>query len=84
MEVSFSPEVVTRLNELSASSGRPAQEFIEDAMSTYLEDLAEVRDVLASRYEETLSGAIVPLDGEEFFASLLERERELTKRLQSK
>jgi hypothetical protein len=74
MEVHFTPEIETRLNELAATSGRPANEYVEDAMATYLDDLAGVRDMLASRYDDVLSGKVTPLDGEEFFSSLLQRE----------
>jgi len=74
MEVHFTPEIESRLKELAATSGRPAQEYVEDAMATYLDDLAGVRDLLASRYDDVLSGTVAPLDGEEFFSSLHQRE----------
>ena len=53
-------------------------------MATYFEDLAEVRSVLASRYNEIVSGAILPIDGEEFFDSLRDRERSLLEQRNSR
>jgi hypothetical protein len=77
MEVHFAPEIETRLSELSAKSGRSANEYVEDAMATYLDNLAEVRTLLDTRYHDVISGRAVPVDGEAFFASLLEREQAL-------
>jgi hypothetical protein len=84
MEVQFSPDVESRLQELATALGRPAGEFVEDAMATYFEDLAEVRSVLASRYNEVVSGAILPIDGEEFFDCLRDRERLLLEQRNSR
>jgi predicted transcriptional regulator len=74
MEIQVSPEVESRLEELAAASGRPPGELVEDAMASYLDELAEVRHILSSRYDEAMSGAVALIDGEAFFASLLDRE----------
>lgn len=79
MEVHLTPETESRLNELATKTGRPADELIEDAMAGYLEELAEVRTMLDSRYDDIKSGRVRPIDGEEFFEALGRREDELLK-----
>jgi hypothetical protein len=39
-------------------------------MAGYLQKLAEVREMLDSRYDDLKSGRVTPLDGEEAFAAL--------------
>jgi hypothetical protein len=40
-----------------------------------LEEVAEVRSILDSRYDDIKSGRIEPIDGKAFFESLRRRER---------
>ncbi len=80
MEVRLKPETESRLNELASQSGRPADELVEDAMAGYLSEVAEVRSMLDSRYDEIKSGRVKPIDGESFFEGLRQREDELLKR----
>ena len=70
MEVHFRPETESRLQELASKTGRAPDDLIEDAMAGYLQELAQVREMLDSRYDEFKSGAVKPVDGEEAFASL--------------
>jgi len=79
MEVRFKPETESRLNELASKSGRPADALVEDAMAGYLEEIAEVRQTLDSRYDDITTGRVEPVDGEAFFESLRQREEELLK-----
>lgn len=80
MEIRLKPETESRLNELASKSGRPTDELVEDAMAAYLTEVAEVRSVLDSRYDEIKSGRVRPIDGEAFFENLRRRESELVKR----
>jgi predicted DNA-binding protein len=80
MEVHLKPETESRLNELASKSGRPTDDLVEDAMAGYLGEVAEVRNILDSRYDELKSGRVKPIDGETFFESLRQREEELLKR----
>jgi len=84
MEVHFKPETESRLNELATKSGRATDELVEDALAGYLEEVAEVRETLDSRYDDVKSGRVKPIDGEAFFESLRQRENELLKRRSSK
>ena len=79
MEVRLKPETQSRLNELVSRSGRPADELVEDAMAGYLTEVAEVRNMLDSRYDEVKTGRVKPIDGESFFEGLRQREDELLK-----
>jgi len=77
MEVHFKPETESRLTELASKSGRAPDDLVEDALDGYLAEVAEVRELLDSRYDEIKSGRVKPLDGEVFFESLRRREDEL-------
>jgi predicted DNA-binding protein len=80
MEVHFTPDVEAKLNALATETGRAAAEFVQDAMAGYLEELADVRDMLDSRYDDIKSGKVKPIDGEAFFESLRQREEALLKK----
>jgi predicted DNA-binding protein len=84
MEVRLKPETESRLHELASRSGRPTDELVEDAMAAYLTEAAELRGTLESRYDDTKSGRVKPIDGEVFFEDLRRREGELLKRRSSK
>lgn len=80
MEIRLKPETESRLNELATKSGRPTDDLIEDAMAGYLAEVAEVRDMLDSRYDDFKSGRVEPVDGEAFFEGLRRRGAELLSR----
>ncbi len=46
----------------------------------YLGEVAEVRNLLDSRYDEIKGGRVKPIDGETFFETLRQREEKLPKR----
>jgi predicted transcriptional regulator len=70
MEVHFRPETESRLQELANKTGRAPNDLIEDAMAGYLQELAQVREMLDGRYDDLKSGRVKPVDGEEAFANL--------------
>lgn len=70
MKVNFRPETESRLQELAARTGRAPDDLVEDAMAGYLQELAQVRETLDSRYDDLKSGHVEPVDGEEAFARL--------------
>jgi len=78
MEV-LNPETESRLTELASKSGRATDDLVEDALAGYLAELAEVRDMLDSRYDDIKSDRVKPIDGEAFFDNLRQREDELLK-----
>jgi len=67
MVVHLKPETESRLQELSATTGRAPDDLVEDAMAGYLAELSQVRSTLDSRYDDIKSGKVKPIDGEEAF-----------------
>ena len=80
MEMHFTPDIEAKLNALATETGRTAEEFVQDALAGYFEELAQVRGMLDSRYDDIKSGQVTPIDGEAFFASLRQREASLLKK----
>jgi len=81
MEVHLKPETESRLHELAAQTGRGTDELVEDAMAGYLQELAQVRETLDSRYDDIKSGRVKAIDGEEAFAAL--RRKSAARRAQN-
>lgn len=77
MEVRFSPELENRLYALSARTGRPAEELVQDVIAGYFQEIAELGQCLDSRYDDIKSGRVAPIDGEAFFEDLRKREEAL-------
>lgn len=70
MEVNLRPETESRIQELAAQTGRATDDLVEDAMVGYLQELAQTRDMLDTRYSDLKSGRVKPLDGEKAFTTL--------------
>jgi hypothetical protein len=73
MEVHFTPESEAKLAELAATTGRPADDLVQDAIVGYYDELMQAREMLDSRYDDLKSGRVTPIDGEEAFARLKEK-----------
>jgi len=84
MHVRFKPETASRLAELASRSGRATDDLVEDALSGYLAEIAEMREKLDGRYDDVISGRVKPIDGEAFFDGLRQREDELLRRHSAK
>lgn len=80
MEVHFKPETQLRLVELASKSGRATDELIEDAMAGYLQELAALREMLDTRYDDIKNGRVAAIDGEAFFEKLSQRKDDVSKR----
>ena len=52
MELRLTPSLEAKLGQLSAETGRPTDELVEEALTGYLEELAAVRGMLDARYDE--------------------------------
>jgi hypothetical protein len=79
MEVHFTPELEKKLTDLAAQTGRPTDELVQDVMAGFVDELAGMRGMLDSRYDDLKSGKVKPIDGESFFESLRQRENERLK-----
>jgi len=76
MVVRLKPETESRLQELAATTGRQADELVEDAMAGYLAELAEVRKMLDDRYDDLKSGRVAPIDGQEALEQLRRKSKD--------
>ena len=63
-------ETEARLQEIVQETGRPANDLVEDAMASYLQELAQTREMLDGRYDEITNGRVTPVDGEAAFTTL--------------
>jgi len=74
MEVHFPPETEKKLQELAAQSGRgTAEELVQDAMEGYVDELAQTRQMLNSRYDNLKSGKVKSIPGDEVEAYFREK-----------
>jgi predicted DNA-binding protein len=70
MEVHFPPDIEAKLAQLATTTGRQADQLVQEVMSSYLEEVAQTREMLDSRYDDIKSSRMKPIDGEAFFESL--------------
>jgi predicted DNA-binding protein len=80
MEIHLPPDVQEKLEQLAVETGRPVTEFVQDAVTGYLTELAEVRKTLDSRYDDITSGRVRSVDGEEAFSQLIAKTEAQRKR----
>lgn len=80
MEVQFTPETEKKLTALATQSGRRADDLVEDAMAGYLDEVAQVRVMLDSRYDDMKSGRVQLISGDEVEAHF--RQKSAARRVQ--
>lgn len=68
MIVHLTPEIEERLERLANETGRTTDEFVQDALAGYLDDLAQIQEMLDSRYDEMKSGTVERIPGEDIEA----------------
>jgi hypothetical protein len=73
MQVHLNPDLKAKLDQWTAETGRSADELVEDAMTGYFDELAQVREMLDSRYDDLKSGKVRPIDGADALARLREK-----------
>jgi predicted transcriptional regulator len=73
MEVHFTPEVQTKLEQMARETGRPSNELVVDAVIGYFDELAHTRELLDRRFDDLESGRVKPIDGEEAYRLLMEK-----------
>ena len=74
MEVRLKPGIEARLQALAVLRERLPEELIEElvegAVAEYFDSLQLVRETLDTRYDDSKSGRVQLIDGEEAFARL--------------
>ena len=77
MEVHFAPDVEKKLHDFAAQSGRGADEVLQDALAGYFEEVAQIGQMLDSRYDDLKAGRVKTIPGEQVFAELRARSAAL-------
>lgn len=77
MEITFTPEIEEKLNEMAVQSGVTADELVQDAVAGMIEEMAGTREMLDRRYDEIKSGKVKLIPGDEVFARMRERSAAL-------
>ncbi|HEX4427267.1 MAG TPA: hypothetical protein VH079_17840 [Terriglobales bacterium] len=70
MEVNVRPETESQIQELAAKTGRAPDDIIEDALVGYFQEVAQVRELLDSRYDDIKSGRVKPIAAKDALAEL--------------
>ena len=70
MEVQFEPDVQAKLEQIARESGRAPEDLVQDVVAGYVDELAETRRMVDSRYDDIKSGRVKLVPGEEVFARL--------------
>jgi predicted transcriptional regulator len=75
MEVHFPPDLEKKLHDLAAETGRGANELVQDAVAGFVDELAAMRGMIESRYDDLKSGRVKPIDGEQAYTRLREKSQ---------
>ena len=73
MELTLTPDVQAKLEQMARDAGRQTAEVIEDAVNGLFDELAYAREMLDRRYDEMESGKVQGIDGEEAYRRLMEK-----------
>ena len=74
MEVHFTAETEKKLKDLAAQSGdTTAEELVQNVVEGYFDELAQLRELLDSRYDDLKSGRVKAIPDEEAEAHFRER-----------
>ena len=65
MEVQFTPDLEAKLDQLSGETGREREELVRDALAGYFDELAQLRGLLSSRYNDLKSERVALVSSEE-------------------
>lgn len=71
MEVSFTPDLQAKLDQMARDTGRRSDELVQDAVEGLFDELAFTREMLERRYRDLETGRAQPIDGEEAYRSLM-------------
>ena len=73
MEVHLIPDVKAKLEQMARDAGQQPAEVVEDAVIGLYDGLVYTREMLDRRCDETTSGKVRGIDGEEAFQRLTEK-----------
>ena len=78
MEVQWEPALQANLDQITHESGRAAADLVHDAVAGYVDELAETRRILDSRYDDIKSGKVKLIPGDEVASVLREKSARVT------
>jgi hypothetical protein len=73
MEVNFKPDVQAKFEKIARESGRLSDELVEDAVTGYIDEVGQTREMLDRRFDDLEAGRVKPIDGEKALRRLLEK-----------
>jgi len=73
MEIHLQPELAEKVEQWSATTGRPVDELLEDAIKGYFSEVEQLKETLDGRYDDLASGRVKGLPGEEARRMIEER-----------
>lgn len=73
MDIRLEPTLAAKVEELSAETGLSAEQLAEDAFAGHFAELAQVRSMLDSRYDDLVAGRVKGIPGDEAYRTLRER-----------
>lgn len=65
MTVELTSELEAKLERLAVETGRTKDEFVQDAMAGYFDELERVQETLDTRYDDLKSGKVELVPAEE-------------------
>ena len=71
------PDLNQKLRSLAAETGTSPESLAEETLTRYFAAAADLGAVLEQRLREVEQGKVEPVDGEEAFARLRERKRNM-------
>jgi hypothetical protein len=66
------PDLQAKVDQWVNTTGRPAEELVEDAIAGYFDELAQVRHTLDARYDDIKSGRVRMIPGDLAYAQLMD------------
>ena len=66
------PELQAKVDQWVNTTGRPAEELVEDAVAGYFDELAQVRHTLDTRYDDIKGGKVRMIPGDVAYAQLMD------------
>jgi predicted transcriptional regulator len=75
VQINLTPQTQAKLDKLAQQTGRNADDLVEDALVGYLDEVAQLREVLDSRYDDLKSGRVTAIDGNAALAQMREKSR---------
>jgi hypothetical protein len=77
VQINLMPQTRANLDKLAQETGRNADDLVEDALVGYLDEVAQLREVLDSRFDDLKSGRVKPIVGDIALALIREKSQVL-------